>query len=341
MSEMSDISPAFGLNEAERAAIVVMLLGDDQAASILSRLEPNELALVGQKMVELGDIEPDRIANAIEGFIKSAADDSLSSIDRHDRVRTVMTRAVGEVKASSVMQRIAPDEPQARSIEMAKWLAPPVLVPLIADEHPQAIALLLLQMEPEPAAEVLSMLPAALQPEIVHRIATLGPVSTQSIVMLEDLLAARIAERFGHSALTMGGPREAAGIINKASKAVEKTVMPAISERDRDLASAIEAEMVRFEDLFRLDAMSMGRLLRDVESEILVDALKGITDAQRSPFFAAMSTRAADGVRDEIDLRGRLRREDMERAQAAMIAKARDLAAEGEIAMGESDGEFV
>ncbi|MCR2832779.1 flagellar motor switch protein FliG [Parerythrobacter lacustris] len=328
------------LCNADRAAVILMLMDDEEAVDLLGRLEPEELQLIGQKMVALGDVGPERIAGAIEGFVRLADDRTLPAQDRPAQLRERMNRALGEVKAESMMQRIGTEE-RARSLEIARWLAPSVLVGLVEGEHPQAIAVLLLLLEAEPAAELLSLLPPALQPDLVERIARMRQVSGLALELLEEVLTERISRKFGRAAIELGGAREAAELINLSARPVGATVMPAIAGRDAALAKAIEAEMFTFEMLFALDAMAMGRLLRDVENEVLVDAMKGLEEEQREPFFAAMSSRAADGVRDEIEMRGRVKREDVVRAQTAIIAIARRLADDGEISLGADDGEFV
>ncbi|MFB0613808.1 flagellar motor switch protein FliG [Aurantiacibacter poecillastricola] len=325
---------------AERAAVILTLMDDDEAARLLALLEPAELQLVGEKMIALGDIDPEHIAKAIEGFVQLADDATLSGHDRPSQLRQRMTQALGEVKADSIMQRIVPGGP-APSLELARWLAPPVLLALVEGEHPQAIAVLLLLLDAEPAAELLSLLPASLQPDLVERIARMRNVSGLALDLLEEVLARRITTRFGKSALIMGGAREAAELINMAARPVSGIVMPAITQKDAALARAIEAEMFTFEMLFELDPMGMGRLLREVENEMLVDALKGVAEDDREPFFAAMSSRAADGVRDEIEERGRLKRSDVIAAQNSIVKIARKLADDGEISLGADDGEFV
>lgn len=329
------------LGEAESAAVMVMLLEDDQASQILAEFEPDELRRLGEKMCALGEISPEIIAHAIAGFVEKTEKLGLSAHNRVGQVRSLMTRAVGEVKAESLMQRIIPDPPFTSPLELARWLTPQALSPLVAGEHPQAIAVLLVQLDPEVAAAVLHSLPNEVQPEIVHRIATLGPVSTEALAMLEDLLTRRIGECHGTAPFTMGGPREAAEIINNSGKAVEKRVMPEINKMDKQLARQIENEMFKFEHLFVLDPKSMGSLLREVESDMLIDALKGIAEEERDVFFRAMSSRAADGVRDEIETRGRVRMADVVEAQKQIVAAARRLAADGVIAFGSGDDDYV
>lgn len=327
------------LTDAERAAVMVMLLDEEPAAEILAQLDPRELRLLGEKMCALGEIGPDVIAHAISGFVEKTSKLGLVAHDRVGHVRDLMTKAVGETKAGNLMQHIAPESQQASPLDMARWLTPQALVPMVKDEHPQAIAVLLVQLDPEVAAEVLHALPASVQPEVVHRIATLGPVTAEALAMLEELIARRLEESHGHSAFAMGGPREAADIINNSGKAMEKRVLPEIAKLDKALARQIEGEMFKFEHLFVLDPQAMGALLREVDNDTLIDALKGIAEDERECFFRAMSSRAADGVRDEIASRGRVKLADVVESQRQIVAAARRLAAEGTIVFGAAGGE--
>jgi len=328
------------LSRVDRAAVFLMLLGDDEATGLLARLSPGELEKLGAAMMTLGDVEAPHMAEALADFAGEAAREALPRRGRDDRVRTLLDKALGPTRADSMMQRIAPDAPP-RSLELAQWLAPGVLVRLILDEHPQVIAALLLLIDPEPAAEVLAMLPLELQSLVVERVAKSGTISATAIATIDTLLTQRISASYGTAALMLGGPREAANLINLAAGELRNTVIPAIAERDAPLAEKIEEQLFTFEMLFVLDPMSMGRLLRDVDNEKLIDALKGLKEPDRMPFFAAMSSRAADGVRDEIELRGRLAKSEVLAAQKAIVELARGLADSGEIVIGSGSGEFV
>jgi flagellar motor switch protein FliG len=330
------------LPPVDNAAVMMMLLDEDQTTHILAALEPHELRLLGEKMVSLGEIGPDVIASAITGFVEKTEKLGLGGPDRVGQVRTMMHRALGEVKTENMMRRIAPAAPQTSSLELARWLTPDALIPLVKGEHPQAIAVLLIQLDPEVAAAVMHGLAPEVQPEIVHRIATLGPVAPHALEMLEEVLSRRISEAHGERPLLMGGAREAAQIINGIGKVAEKHVMGALTKRDKVLARQIEEEMFKFEHLFVLDPQAMGTLLRDVPNEQLIDALKGISEEEREVFFRAMSSRAADGVRDEIAARGRVKLAEVVTAQKAVVAVARKLAADGAIVFGSSgDDDYV
>jgi flagellar motor switch protein FliG len=328
------------LTAPQCAAIYLMLLDDEDAARLLGQLDPKELELVGATMCELGEIAPQRIADALAGFVATAETDALDPHGRERKVGELLTRAVGDIRADGLMQRILPDA-APRAIEIARWLAPAIVAALVEEEHPQVVAVLLLLLDPEEAAQVLAALPQAAQPLVVECIARIGEVPADAIDLLDTLLSARLAQRYGSAALKLGGPRDAANLINLADPGMAREVIPAIEQRDSSLARAIEAEMFTFEMLLDLDPMAMGRLLRDVDNQHLVTALKGLPEAQQAPFFAAMSSRAADGVRDEIELLPKLRRADVLAAQKAIVDLARKLADDGEIQLGASDGEFV
>ncbi|MDE2301099.1 MAG: flagellar motor switch protein FliG [Sphingomonadales bacterium] len=325
--------------DAEAAAVLLTLIGDEQAVALLARLEPPELQLLGEKMCALGDIEAEAIVAAIAGFLHRAESVGPATGNHAGRIEALMQRAVGDIKAQAMMQRIQPEAGPASAIELARWLNAPAIVPLVRAEHPQAIAVLLIQLVPEVAAEVLASLPAPEQTQVIHRIATMGPVSADALAMLDELLTRRIGAAHGSAMLAMGGPRQAADIINNAGKAAEKRLIPELARLDRQLARRIEEEMFKFEHLYVLDAQAMGILLRDVESDVLINALKGTEPAQREVFFRAMSSRAADGVRDEIAARGRLRLAEVTEAQRQMVATARRLAGDGAIQFGAGGGD--
>ncbi len=330
--------------EAVRAAVLVMLLGEEDASRLLGGLSPDELRRLGTEMCAIGEIGPRAIADAIAAFAESAGRAGISSHGRVENVRRIMTTALGEVKADSLMRRVLPDEeaPRMPALGLVQWLEPEVLVPLIRDEHPQAIAVLLVQLDPVVAASVLAGLHEEMHTPVVHRIAKLGDVSPDALALLEETLTAKITKSHGKSPLKMGGVREAAEIINNAARSLEKRVVPGINKIDKKLARELEGEMFKFEHLFELDTLMMGQLLREIESELLIDALKGIEEEHREHFFEAMSSRAADGLRDEIEARGRVKRTDVEAAQKEIISIAKRMVAEGDIVIGNGgDDDYV
>ena len=339
MSDMTTHTPG-GI---DRAAIMIMLMSEQDATGILSQMEPSELRQLASRMCSLGAIDPQAISDAINGFSRSIDTGTISSHGRVDSVKRMLTSAVGDMKADSLIRQIAPDQKEEPSPTLAvlRWLDPEVIAEMLADEHPQAIAVLLLQLDTDTAAATLAALPRELHTPVLHRVARLGPVSRQAIEILEETVEGMIQQRHGSVPLTMGGVKEAAEIINRAHRSVEKEVMPEIGKIDKILHQQLENEMFKFEHLFVLDTKQIGSLLREVESETLINSLRGLGEEDREIFYSAMSTRAADGLRDEIESMGRIKRAEVESAQREVIAVAKRLIAEGELIMGDADDDYV
>lgn len=325
-----------------QAAVMVLLFEENAASEILSGLSPAELRTLGQELAALGEVDPAHIASAITAFADHAEPCVLPPAIPPAAIRRLFEGAVGPLKTEGLMREIAParTEPQG-PLALLPWLAPEALAALAKGEAPQVIAVLLCQAEASVAARALAAMPEPVQADVVHRIATLGPVAREALAILAELVERRLEQCYGALPLGLGGVAEAAAIINEAARSVEQRVLPELGKRDRALARRVEEAMFRFDMLFELDTQAIGRLLREVESDVLVDALKGLTEDRREPFLSAMSSRAADGVRDEIEARGRVKLGDAETAQRLVVAAARRLAADGEISFGSGGDEYV
>lgn len=343
---MSTIADTMFGSGADKAAIMMLLLPEDDAAQLLAHLSPEELRDLSARMCALGEIAPNQIVDAIAGFSEATPDGGIHDHGRVDTVRRMLNTAVGEIKTENVMRSVgaeeeAPPPEPSSALGMLRWLNPDVIAQLLVDEHPQAIAVLLLQVEKDVAAAALALLPKEIQAPVLHRVARLGPISAQALAVLEDAIGTKLAELQGNTPLALGGIRHAAEIINRAHKSVEQSVMPTLGKLDKPLAKALEEEMFKFDHLFALDTKMTGVLLREVESDVLIIALRGLEPEQRDHFFAAMSQRAADGLRDEIESRGRVKRTDIEAAQRQIINVAKRLIAAGELVMGAGDDEYA
>lgn len=339
---MSEPLP-IALGGTDKAAIMVMLLDESDASRILSQLSPDELRQLAGTMCGIGEIQPQAIVDAISGFSRSTQEGGIGDRDRVESVKRMLEGAVGEVKTENLMRQIAPENQDTLqpALGLLRWLDPKIIGEILADEHPQAIAVLLLQLDSEVAAEALAALPEELHTPVLHRVARLGPVSRQAISLLEQTLNAKIEKLHGTIPLTMGGIKQAAEIINRSHRSLEKRVIPSIGKVDKKLAKELESEMFRFEHLYALDTKMTGVLLREIENDTLILALKGIEEEHREQFFGAMSSRAADGLRDDLEDAGRVKRADVEKAQKEVIAVAKRLMAQGDIMMGDGDEDYV
>jgi flagellar motor switch protein FliG len=323
----------------ERAAVLMMLVGEDEATAILQKLDPEEVRELGAAMIAVADVSEQEMADVLEDFVGRARTRTGIQFDPKPQVEALMTRALGASKAESVLTRIVPQD-TAGELEMLQWLEPADIARIIADEHPQIGAVLIANCDPAVAGQVLELLPDAMQPELLHRVAKLGPVSPEAIETLKTVVAAHNGRRQAPG-LTLGGTREAAKILQGARKATEARVMPKLFKIDKDVAKQIEEAMFVFDNLLEMDDKNLGTMIRNVDGEVLVKALKGVDEAVRDRFLGCMSARAADGIRDEMESRGPMKLAEVLEAQKAMIAVARQLAKDGTIQMGASEDDYV
>ena len=339
MNALTTIAPRT-FNGVERAAVLMMLVGEEEAASILQKLEPDEVRQLGAAMFKVADVSEEEVEIVLDDFADRARERSGVSFDPRPKVEAVMHRALGPEKASSVLARIIPPE-AACEIELLQWLDAPEIAAMIEKEHPQIAAVLIANLDPAIAGQVLELLPEAAQPEILHRVARLGPITPEAVDTLKTMLANRKTGGGSSQGVTLGGTREAAKILQGARKATEQRVMPKLFKMDRDTAKQIEEAMFVFENLLELDDKNLGTLIRNIDGDILTRALKGLDEASRNRFLGCMSARAADGIRDEMEARGPMKLAEVLEAQKAIIAIARNLAKDGTIQMGAGDDDYV
>jgi flagellar motor switch protein FliG len=324
----------------ERAAVLMMLVGEEEAAAILQKLDPDEVRQLGAAMFAVADVgEPD-VEQVLDDFVDRARERTAIGFDPAPKIAAVMNRALGPDKASSVLARITPTE-DACAIDLLDWLEAPDIAAMIEKEHPQVAALLLANLDPAVAAKVLELLPDGMQPDLMHRVARLGPISPEAIETLKTIVASRTGTAKQTGGLSLGGTKEAAKIMSSARKATEQRVMPKLAKIDRETAKAIEEAMFVFDNLLEMDDKNLGTLIRNVDGDLLSRALKGVDEPTRERFLGCMSARAADGIRDEMEARGPMRLSEVLEAQKAIIQIARTLANDGTIMMGGGEDDYV
>ncbi|QQV77015.1 flagellar motor switch protein FliG [Sphingomonas aliaeris] len=324
----------------ERAAVLMMLVGEEEAAAILQKLDPEEVRQLGKAMFAVADVSEREVEDVLDDFVGKARERTGISFDPRPQIEAVMTRALGQEKADSVLARIVPAE-DACQIDLLDWLDAPEIASMIEKEHPQISAVLIANLDPAVAAQVLELLPDGVQPDILHRIAKLGPITPEAIETLTAMLASRSSKPQASAGLTMGGTRDAAKILSSARKATEQRVMPKLFKIDREVAKAIEEAMFVFDNLLELDDKNLGTLIRNIDGEILTRALKGVDQSIRDRFLGCMSSRAADGIRDEMEARGPMKLTEVLDAQKVIIQIARNLAKDGTIQMGGGEDDYV
>ena len=334
----SKAAPATSGTDA--AAILMMLLGDKEAAEVLSRLEPTEVQQLGTAMFGVSDVSEDQIEGAFELFMKKAKGRTAIGVNAAPKIRTVMETALGAERAENVLARIAPPK-RSETLESLQWMDPKTVAALVEHEHPQIAALVLSQLEPSAAADVLDLLPKAIQPDIIYRVATLDSVSAEALEDLERVLAREHTRSASTPTVARGGATEAARIMNNMRPGQDQQIIKSVAKLDKALAQTIEEEMFVFANLMDVDDKSLGTLFRSVESETLVVALKGADEKLKEKILGCMSKRAAETIVDEMEERGPIRLAEVLDAQKTVLAVARKLADAGTIQLSGRGDDYV
>ena len=325
---------------SQAAAILLMLLGEEEAATVLSRLEPDEVQHLGGAMFGVANISEDEIDGVFDVFLDRAKARTTLGFGVERQIKGMMHKALGQDKADQVLQRITPVQ-HVSALENLKWMDARAIANLVEFEHPQIAATVLAFLESQRAADVLQLLPEEVQADLVYRVATLGPITDTAIAELDELLNKPTTAQSSGGTTRRGGAGEAAKIVNSARKAAEQRIIKALGKLDKTVARNVEEEMFIFDNLMAVGEKDLGTLLRAVDNDILVVSLKGADEKLRAKIFGCMSSRAAQSIQDEIADRGPMRLADVQEAQKAMLSIARKLAAEGTISLGGKGDDFV
>lgn len=323
------------------SAILLMALGEDTAAEVFRHLAPKEVQKLGEAMSRTRTTSRDRMNAVLHRFHADAGDLSPIVGNTDEYIRSVLLRALGEEKAGLLIDRILQGG-DVSGIESLKWMDAHSVAELIRQEHPQIIASILVHLERDQASAILTQFPERLRNDTMLRIATLDGIQPNALRELNDVLTTVLAGGEKLKRTRLGGTKAAAEIMNFFGASSETEVLDAIREQDADLAQRIADQMFTFDDLNRLDDRSMQQLLREVQSESLIVALKGTDNELRERVFRNMSQRAADTLRDDLESKGPVRLSEVEAEQKEILKIVRRLSEEGAIVIGGTgDDAFV
>lgn len=317
----------------QKAATLMLALGEDAAAEVMKYLGPREVQKIGAAMAAIGPIPHEAIAKVLDDF-KAAADLSSSvGLDSDEYIRNVLTKALGDDKAASLLNRILGGK-DASGIESLKWMDSPSVAELIKNEHPQIIATILVHLESDQACEILNQFTERLRNDIVLRIATLDGIQPTALRELNDVLTKLLTGNESLKKKSIGGVRAAAEILNFMSGENEASVMDNLRKYDGDMAEKIMDEMFVFDNILEIDDKGIQLLLREVQSDSLIVALKGANQDMREKIFKNMSQRAAEMMREDLESKGPVRLSEVEAQQKQILLIVRRLADEGQIMLG-------
>ena len=325
----------------EDAAILLMSLGEEQAAEVFKHLEPKEVQRLGETIARMKSITRERVDAVLEKFTEQASEQSLLVADNDEYVRTVLRRALGDEKANLLIDRILQGS-DVSGIESLKWMDAVSVSELLRNEHPQIVAAILVHLDYEQASGVLRCFPERQRNEVLVRIATLDGIQPAALKDLNEVMSKVLAGGDKMRKATLGGVKTAAEILNMLGTSLETSVLDFIREADNDLAQKIMDNMFTFDDLEKVDDKGIQVLMKEVQSESLVVALKGASPELREKIFRNMSSRAAETLREDLESRGPVRLSEVEAEQKEMLKIVRRLAEEGQVVLsGGSDDEYV
>jgi len=315
------------------AAIFLMSIGEEEAAEVFKHLSPKEVQKLGETIAKTRSVSHERVDQVMQKFTGAASSQSLLVSDTDNYVRAVLKRALGDDKASLLIDRILQGG-DVSGIESLKWMDPLSIAELLRNEHPQIVAAILVHLESDQTAGVLINLPERARNEVMLRIATLEGIQPTALKDLNEVLFKVLAGGDKIRKTSMGGVKTAAEIINMMGTQIETSVIDSIREFDADLAQKIMDKMFVFEDLLKLDGKSVQMVLKEVTSDMLVVSLKGATTELRELVLANMSTRAAESLREDLESRGPMRLSEVEAQQKEILKIVRRLSEEGQIILG-------
>jgi flagellar motor switch protein FliG len=322
----------------ENAAILLMSLGEEEAANVFRHLSPKEVQGLGETITKMKSISRERVDEVLEQFSRLAGEHSSLVGDTDEYVKSVLRKALGDDKATLLLDRITRGDDTA-GIESLKWMDAVSVAELLRLEHPQIVAAILVHLDTEHAADVLKLFTERQRNEVLVRVATLDGIQPSALKDLNEVMSKVLAGGDRSRKASLGGVKTAAEMINLMGNAIETSVLDYVREADNDLAQKLMDNMFTFDDLTALDDKGIQALLREVQSESLVVALKGATPEMREKVFKNMSTRAAETLREDLDGRGPVRVSEVEAEQKEMLKVVRRLADEGQIVLGGGGGD--
>jgi flagellar motor switch protein FliG len=339
VSREQTLAEVAALSSLQRSAVILMLLGEEEAAAVVRHLAPKEVQNLSAAMISVADLSQEAVSEVLDSFIGTIKKQTNIG-GGIDYLENMLKAAIGEDKASSVMSRIAPTASN-RGREVLQWMDARSISEMIADEHPQIIAIVMSFLECDVAADVLRYLPEALRAEVVARVASLETIQPTAMQELETIMRKQFSSNSSLKSSSVGGVKAAAKIMNYVKADFAQLLMQRLTAQNSDLAQKIQDNMFAFENLVGCDNRSIQTLMRAAPSELLMVALKGADEMVKDKFLSNMSARAREMFVDEMESRGPIRLSEVEEAQKQILRSARRLSDAGEMMLSGRGADYV
>jgi flagellar motor switch protein FliG len=339
--QKAEATPAYDVSKLdgiEKAAILLLSLSEDDAAQILKFMQPKQVQALGSAMAAMDDMTQSKINSVHKHFIEEIQNYSTIGFKSEDFVRRTLTTALGEDKAAHLLDQILAGA-GAKGLESLKWMDSKQVANIIRNEHPQIQTIVMSYLEPEQSAEIMAQFPEKVRLDLLMRVANLEEVQPAALQELNEIMEKQFAGQAGAQAAKMGGLKSAANIMNYLDTNIEAQLMDAMREQDEEMSQQIQDLMFVFDNLIDVDDRGIQAILREVQQESLMKAIKGADDDLREKITGNMSKRAAEMLVDDMEAMGPVRLSEVETAQKEILSIARRLADAGEIVLGGGGGE--
>lgn len=328
------------LSGVQRAAVLLLSLGEQDAAEVLKHMNAKEVQKLGIAMATISGVSREQVMQVMETFTHSLDKQTSLGMGTDDYVRKVLVQALGEDKAGNLIDRILLGR-NTTGLDTLKWMDPRSIADLVRNEHPQIIAIVLSHLDSDQAAETLKMLPERARSDVLLRIATLDGIPPNALNELNEIMERQFAGNQNLKSSTIGGVKVAANILNFMDSGQDQTILGAINQIDADLGGKIQDLMFVFDNLVDLDDRELQAMLREVPNDRLGLALRGAEGKVREKITRNMSQRAAQILLEDMEARGPVRLSDVEGAQKEILAIVRRLADQGVISLSANSEEMV
>nr|PZN69850.1 MAG: flagellar motor switch protein FliG [Pseudomonadota bacterium] len=332
----TEIQPSRDIQSTRSAAVLLLALGENEAATVLRHLDAKVVQRLGAAMAQLKSASREEVSEVVGGFVATMEAQADIKVGSDDYIRKVLTQALGDERASGIIDRIQMGR-RSKGLDVLKWMEPRAIAEIIRLEHPQILAIVISYLDPDLAAKVLAELPKDVQTEVIMRIAQLDGVQPTALGKLDEMIEKQIAGKGSSASANLGGPKTAASILNFMPAAM----LEDLRQADEALATRLQDLMFTFEDMIKIDDKGIQAVLREIDSAKLVLALKGADAALMDKFLKNMSSRAAEMIRDDMEARGPVRLSEVEEAQREILATTRRLAESGAVVLNAGNEQYV
>lgn len=325
------------MSGTERAALLLMTLGEEEAAEVIKFMDAKEVQALGAAMANLSSVSRQDADAMLNSFITQVEEQTSIGLNNENYMRRLLGQALGESKANAFVDRMLKGR-DANGLDALRWMSAREVADIVEDEHPQIVAIVLSYLDPAIAADVVQLMPQEIQSELIMRVATLNDIQPTALAEIEALISAKSSGSGTADSFKVGGDKVAADIVNALATDRSEKIMDEIREKNAGVGERIQEMMFVFDTLLNVDDKGIQALLREISNDVLVVALKGCDPAISEKILGNMSRRAATLLKEDMEAKGPIKLSDVETAQKEILEVARRLAESGEINLG-LDGE--